>query len=311
MRISLLTGARGASVELHSLIQEMVQAEEDGFDSIWLPQVSSGPGFDALTALSLASTRTSRIELGTAVVPIFPIQPLTLAEHAITAQIASEGRLTLGVGLSHRPMIEDVMGLSYDEPARHMEEYLSVLRPLLDEGKVDFAGRFYKVKGQYQVPGALHVPVVVAALAPMMLRVAGEQADGTFTWMAGPKTVESHVVPRITRAAESVGRSEPRVCVGMPLAVTDDPQQARAQAAKTYQRYGELANYRRMLDLEGVEGPSEVALIGNEAEVAEQLIAYADAGATDFLASIFPEGYDEEGSLARSMALLMSLVGKV
>ena len=97
----------------------------------------------------------------------------------------------------------------------------------------------------------------------------------------------------------------------MPLAVTDDPQQARAQAAKTYQRYGELANYRRMLDLEGVEGPSEVALIGNEAEVAEQLIAYADAGATDFLASIFPEGYDEEGSLARSMALLKSLVGKV
>jgi 5,10-methylenetetrahydromethanopterin reductase len=293
----------------------MVQAEEDGFGSIWLPKVSSGPGFDALTALSLASTRTSRIELGTAVVAIFPIHPLTLAKHAITAQIASEGRLTLGVGLSHRPMIEDVMGLSYDEPARHMEEYLSVLRSLLDEGKVDFAGRFYKVKGQYQVPGALHVPVVVAALAPMILRVAGEQADGTFTWMAGPKTVESHVVPRITRAAESVGRSAPRVCVGMPLAVTDDPQRARAQAAKTYQRYGELANYRRMLDLEGVEGPSEVALIGNEAEVSEQLIAYADAdadaGATDFLASIFPEGDDEEGSLARSMALLKSLVGKV
>ena len=167
-------------------------------------------------------------------VPIFPIHPFTLAKHAITAQIASEGRLTLGVGLSHRPMIEDVMGLLYDEPARHMEEYLSVLRPLLDEGKVYFAGRFYKVKGQYQVPGALHVPVVVAALAPMMLRVAGEQADGTFTWMAGPKTVESHVVPRITRAAESVGRSAPRVCVGMPLAVTDDPQRASAQAAKTY-----------------------------------------------------------------------------
>lgn len=311
MRIGLLTGARGAAVELHSLIQEVIQAEEDGFDSIWIPQVSSGPGFDALTALSLAATQTNQISLGTAVIPIFPVHPLALAKQAITAQIASNGRLTLGVGLSHRPTIEDVMGLSYDEPARHMEEYLSVLRPLLDEGKVDFAGRFYNVKGQFQVPGAMHVPVVIAALAPMMLRIAGERADGTFTWMAGPKTVESHVAPRINRAADSVDRPPPRVCVGMPLAVTDDPQRAREQAAKTYQRYGELVNYRRMLDIEGVEGPSEVALIGNEAAVAEQLRDYADAGATDFLASIFPVGEDEDASLARSMSLLKSLVGKV
>ena len=111
MRIGLLTGARGAAVELHSLIQEVVQAEDDGFDSIWIPQISSGPGFDALTALSLAASQTSRIDLGTAVVPIFPIfpiHPLTLAKQALTAQIVSEGRLTLGVGLSHRPTTEDV-----------------------------------------------------------------------------------------------------------------------------------------------------------------------------------------------------------
>jgi len=208
-------------------------------------------------------------------------------------------------------MIEDVMGLSYDEPARHMGEYLSVLRPLLDKGEVDFAGRFFNVKAQFQVPGAIHVPVVVASLAPMMLRIAGEQADGTFTWMAGPKTVESHVVPRISKAAESANRPPPRVCVGGPLAVTDDPRRAREQAAETYQRYAELVNYRSIFDMEGVEGPSEVALIGNEAEVADQLIAYADAGATDFLASIFPEGDDEAASLARSMALLKSLVGKL
>jgi len=194
-------------------------------------------------------------------------------------------------------MIEDVMGLSYDEPAQHMEEYLNVLRPLLEDGKVDFTGRFFSVKGEFHVPGASHVPVVIAALAPMMLRIAGEQADGTFTWMAGAKTVESHLVPRINRAAESADKPPPRVCVGMPLAVTDDPQLAGEQAAKIYQRYGELVNYRRMLDLEGVEGPSEVARIGNEAEVAEQLISYADAGATDFLASIFPLG-DDEGWVA-------------
>ena len=129
--------------------------------------------------------------------------------------------------------------------------------------------------------------------------------------MAGPKTIGSHVAPRISKAAESVDRPPPSICVGMPVPLTDDPQRTREQAAKTYQRYGELVNYRRMLDLEGVEGPSEVALIGNEAEVAEQLRAYAAAGATDFLASIFPVGEDEDSSLARSMALLKSLVGKV
>jgi 5,10-methylenetetrahydromethanopterin reductase len=99
--------------------------------------------------------------------------------------------------------------------------------------------------------------------------------------------------------------------VVMPLAVTDNPQEAREQAARTYERYGQLTNYRRMLDIEEVEGPSEVALIGNEAEIAEQLKAYADAGATDFLASVFPVGEDEDASLARSNDLLKSLVGKL
>lgn len=310
MRIGLITGARGAAVGLPSLIQEAVQAEEDGFDSFWLPQISSGPGFDALTVLSLAAAKTSKIEVGTAVIPIFTIHPITLAKHALTAQIVSEGRLTLGVGLSHRPAIEDAMGLSYESPAQNMSEYLNVLRPLLEEGQVDFQGQFFNVKTEFQVPGAINVPVVIAALAPMMLRIAGEQADGTFTWMAGHKTVESHVAPRINRAAESANKPTPRICVGMPLAVTDDHQEARDQAAITYERYGQLPNYRRMLDIEGVEGPSEVALIGNEDEVSEQLKVYAAAGATDFLASVFPVGNDEEASLGRSNDLLKSLVGK-
>ena len=210
MRLGILTGARGAVVGLHSLIQEVVQAEADGFDSFWLPQVSSGPGFDALTVLSLAGSQTSRIALGTAIVPIFTIHPFTLAKHALTAQVASRDRLTLGVGLSHRPVVEDAMGLSYDNPARHMSEYLDVLRPLLEEGKVDYAGRFFNVKGQAQVPGATPVPVVIAALAPRMLRIAGEQADGTFTWMAGTKTVETHVVPRINAAAQAADKPAPR-----------------------------------------------------------------------------------------------------
>ena len=236
MRIGIMTGARGAVVDLGSLIQEVVQAEEDGFDSFWLPQPSAGPGFDALTVLSLAGSQTNRIALGTGIVPIFPIHPLTLAKHALTAQTASGGRLTLRVGLSHRPHIEDVMGLSYDRPAAYMSEYLHVLRPLLDEGQVDFAGRFFNVQGQIQVPGATPLPVVIAALAPRILRIAGEEADGTITRMTGKKTVASHVVPRINTAAQALDRPSPRVYVGMPVAVTDDPQAAREQAARTYGR---------------------------------------------------------------------------
>ena len=311
MRIGLLTGARGAVIELQSLIKEVVQSEADGFDSIWLPQVSSGPGYDALTALSLAGVQTKRIELGTAVIPIFTIHPLVLAKHALTAQVACGGRLTLGVGLSHRPVIENVMGLSYESPARQMSEYLNVLRPMLDEGEVDHEGLFFNVKGKFQVPGSSHVPVVIAALAPRMLRIAGEQADGTFTWMAGPKTIETHVVPKIGAGAAAVNRPSPRVCVGMPVAVTDDAHGARQEAAKIYERYGQLTNYRRMLDIEGVEGPSEVAIIGNESEVEDQLRAFADAGATDFLASIFPVDENDEGSVARTTNLLKSLVGTI
>ena len=229
----------------------------------------------------------------------------------MTAQVASGGRLTLGVGLSHKPNIEDVMGLSYASPAIHMDEYLSVLRPLIDDGSVDFAGRFFNVKGRIQVAGASPLPVVVAALAPRMLRVAGEKGDGTVTWMAGPKTVKSHVVPRISSAAQAVGRPAPQVCVGMPIAVCDDPQDGRAQAARSYERYGQLPSYRRLLNMEGVEGPSEVALVGNEVEVERQLRAYAEAGATDFLASIFPVGEDEPASIDRTWALLKSLLGKL
>jgi F420-dependent oxidoreductase-like protein len=203
------------------------------------------------------------------------------------------------------------MGLSYTSPARHMSEYLTVLRALVNEGKVDFAGQFFNVSAELQVPGATPFPVVIAALAPRMLGVAGEQADGTITWMTGMRTIESHVSPRIRAAAQNAGTSQPRVCVGMPVAVTGDTNGTRQRAAQIYQRYGQLTNYRRMLDLEGVEGPSEVVVMGDEAAVEKQLRAYADAGATEFIASIFPGDSDESASIACTWDLLKGLVGKI
>ena len=312
MRIGLNYGgvasieARIQSVDEH--VQRVVDAEEDGFDSIWIAQIF---GADALTVIALAGPRTKRIEMGTGVVPTYPRHPFVLAQQALTVQAAAGGRLTLGIGLSHQPVIEGMWGLSYEKPARHMREYLSVLRPLVEEGTVAFSGDVFRVQGALQVPGAQPFPILIAGLAPMMLRIAGELADGTVTWMTGPKTIETHIVPRISAAAEAAGRTAPRIGVALPVAVTDDATAARKQAAQEFQMYGFLPNYRRMLDIEGAQGPEDVAVIGTETEVESQIRAIAAAGTTDFIAALFPTDGDPDASMTRTRALLKSLVGKV
>ena len=312
MRIGINYGGvdsvEGQIDQVEQQVQRVVDAEQDGFDSIWIAWIF---GADALTIIALAGAKTKRIEMGTSVVPINTRHPFVLAQQALTVQAATGGRLTLGIGLSHQPVVEGMWGLSYERPARHMREYLSVLRPLVNEDHVAFSGDVFRVTASLQVPGASPVPIAIAALAPMMLRVAGELADGTVTWMAGPKTIESHVVPRINAAAEAAGRPSPRVSVSLPVAVTDDPAGARQRAAQEFQSHGLLANYRRMLDVEGAKAPEDVALIGNEAEVERQIRTLADAGATDLVAAIFSGDADEEASLARTRALLKTLIGKV
>ena len=308
MRIGNFIGTMGAADTVQGQAQQAVEAEADGFDSLWTAQVA---GVDALTMLALAGDRTSGIELGTAVVPTYPRHPMALAQQALTTQAASGGRLLLGIGLSHRPNVEGRWGLSFHAPAQHMYEYLTILNSLMRTGSVDFQGLHYNVTGEIQRMTDTPPTVCIAALAPRMLRIAGERASGTITWMVGPRTLEEHIVPRITSAAEDAGRPAPRVCVGLPVCVTDDRQAGFEAASGFFGRYGSLPSYRRMLDIEGVESPAEVAIIGNEAEVEAQLRALSDAGATDYLASIFPTGDDAEVSASRTRDLLKSLVGKV
>ena len=312
MRIGIFYGGV-ASLEskigtLAEHVQRAVDAEADGFDSVWFAQVFTA---DALTTIALAGAKTQRIELGTSVVPTFPRHPLALAQQALTTQAATGGRLALGIGPSHKMVIEDMLGLSYAQPAKHIREYLSVLRPLVHEGSVAFSGSVYRVSAALQVPGARPFPILLAALAPMMLRIAGELADGTVAAFTGPKTIETHIVPRITAAAAEAGRPSPRICVGLPVVVTDDPAAARERGAREAHIYGLLPAYRRMLDMEGAAGPADVAIVGNEAEVERQVRALAGTGATDLLATMFPADKDDDASLARTRALLKSLVGRV
>ena len=307
MRIGLFLGPLDTFRSIADQLRNLEDAERDGFDSFWFPQQF---GADVLTIIAIAGQRTNRIEIGTAVVPTFPRHPVVLAQQALTAQVATGGRLTLGVGVSHQSTIEDWLGLSYDRPALHMKEYLSVLRPLLNEEGVDFSGEKFNVSGALQIPDAIPCPVVVAALGPRMLSVAGELADGTVTWMTGPRSLAQYVAPLLNEAAASAGRPMPRVCVGIPVAVTDNPGRGRDRAARLFQGYGSLPSYRRMLEREGVSGPGEVAILGNEAAVEDQLRALAAGGATDLLATIFPVE-DGTSSVARTRSLLQSLVGRI
>lgn len=280
MRIGIFAG--DGSIE--DLLDRARRAEADNFDSFWLPQIF---GIDALSAHTLIGHLVPRIELGTAVVPTYPRHPAVLAGQALTVSAASGGRLTLGVGLSHQMVIEDMYGYSFDKPVRHMREYLSALVPLCAGEPVDFEGETLTAKVGLAVPGARPVPVLVAALGPKMLRLAAERTAGTVTWMTGPRTLADHTVPTITAAAESAGTGPMRVVGALPVAVTDDPDSVRARAAKTFQVYGMLPSYRAMLDREGAAGPEDVALIGSADEVRAGIEAMRDAGVTDFVAVPF------------------------
>jgi F420-dependent oxidoreductase-like protein len=300
MRISLSSGL-GRNTTLDELIAQIVKAEQDGFAGVWLSNIF---GFDALTALALAGQRTQRIEVGTAVVPTYPRHPVAMAQAALSAAAISRGRFSLGIGLSHQIVIEGMFGLSFAKPFSHMREYLAVLGPLVRTGQVSFAGDEFRVNANVAVPGASPCPILVAALAPKMLALAGRETDGTITWMTGPKTLREHTVPRICEAAAAAGRPTPRVVVGLPIAVTTNVASARASAAKSFQVYGMLPSYRAMLDREGAEGPANVAIVGDESAVRGALAALREAGVTDFLAAPFGVEGDRD-VVARTRALLV------
>jgi F420-dependent oxidoreductase-like protein len=304
MRIGIGIGdIAGVPVDLDGLIAQAKSAEADGFASGWFANIF---GMDAIIACALCGRETTRIELGTAVVPTFPRHPVAMAQAALSAQAAARGRFSLGIGLSHQIVIEGMLGMSFARPFSHMKEYLAVLGPLIRTGSVSHAGEEYRVNAQVSVAGAKPCPILVAALAPKMLALAGREADGTITWMTGPRTVREHTVPRIQEAAAKSGRPAPRVVVGLPIAVTKDIALARESAARLFQIYGSLPSYRAMLDREGAEGPGDVVIAGDEGQVEEQLRQLGQAGATDFLAIPFRVGKDGD-VVARTRALLMRL----
>jgi 5,10-methylenetetrahydromethanopterin reductase len=301
MRIGVSLREPSGPDPMGGLREQMRQAAGDGFASAWLSNIF---GLDALTALAVAGNQVDGIELGTAVVPTYPRHPAALAQQALTTAAACGGRLVLGIGVSHKIVIEDMYGYDFDRPVRHMREYLAVLLPLLERRPASFTGATVRANLTLTTPGECQVPLLVAALGTQMLRLAGQQADGTILWMTGPATVRDHVAPAITEAAVTAGRPAPRIVCILPVCVTGDPGGARERAARVFAVYGELPSYRAMLDREGAAGPGDVAIVGDEEAVGAQISALSEAGVTDFVAGEYGRGEDA----TRTRALLRALL---
>lgn len=309
MKIGVGVGSfGGGDGGIDSQVEQTVIAEADGFESAWFTHIR---GADSLISVALAGQATSQIELVTGVIPIYSREPMLMAQQALTAQSVAGGRLTLGIGLAHPETTPRTWNHSYDRPAHFMGEYLSVLQPLLKEQTVEFNGDMISTIGSLELGEVKPPSVLLAALGPRMLRLAGEFADGTLLWVTGPKTIRTHIAPKLLNVAESSGRPVPRIVAALPICVTDDPSKARARVAKGLGRYGKLINYRRMLDIEGVAGPEGVAIVGNEDEVETQLRDLADAGATDYFAAFITLASDDDQSILRTRNLLKGLIGKI
>ncbi len=286
---------------LDEIIAQVQGFADDGYASAWAVQIF---GHDALTLLAVVGDRVPGIQLGTGVVPVYSRHPQVMAQQALTVQDASGGRLTLGIGLSHQMVVENMWGYSYQKPARYMREYLSALLPMLAGDTVHVDGEVVTAHtyAPLEVPGVSAPPVLVAALGPAMLGLAGRVAAGTITWMTGTAAVAGHIVPSIRASAEKAGRPAPRVVVSLPVTVTDDIEHAREKVDKAFALYPSLPSYKAMLDKAGAIQPSDVAFIGNEEQVTQQLGELAEAGATEFAAAVLGNSEEKE----RSQAVLLA-----
>jgi 5,10-methylenetetrahydromethanopterin reductase len=277
----------GLGLEVGGTVDQIVERAkrlaQTGVDSLWASQIF---GHDTLTLFAVLGREVPEVEIGSAVIPVQPRHPMMLAAQALTVQDACGGRLTLGIGLSHKLVVEGVWGLSYDRPIRYMREYLSLLLPLMQGEQVSFKGELFETStfGALEIPSEKRPAVLVAALGTSMLKLTGEMADGTITWLTGPATLENHIVPGITAAAKSAGRKDPRVVVCFPVGVSSNRDAVIESVAKIWALYGGLPSYRAMLDKEGVEGPADLAIVGDEEHVVSEIRRLESIGATDFSA---------------------------
>ena len=294
-------GIFGSSRNIDDLKKQVQEANTLGYSTFWTPQIFN---LDALTALAVIAESVEGIRLGTSVIPTYPRHPMMLAQQALTVNQVSNGRLDLGIGLSHKPVVEGMWGISFDAPVGHMSDYLQILMALLHNGTISYGGKHLTSRGGIDVP-ADAPPVLVAALGPQMLKLVGRVADGTVTWMTGPETIRNHISPIINASAEEAGRPVPQVIAAVPVCITSDLDIAEEYAKRDFGFYGDLPSYRAMLEREGLANSWDIALSGSFEEVAEGLQKYSDSGGTQVVAAVYGPDEAREQTVSE-LAKLMS-----
>ena len=297
MRIGLQIGPERGRYrdKVACLIADAQGVEAAGFATVWVPQIPND--FEALTALTVMGRATSRIELSTAVLPIHSRHPVAMAQQALSAQAVCEGRLTLGLGASHHWIVHDMFGLPYDRPARLMRDYLEVMAvALAGPGPVDVDNESYQVHNPLDITDITPTPILIAALGPVMLKLAGEVASGTILWMADERAIGEHIAPTITKAAEQAGRPAPRVVAGVPVTVCrrEEVGDVRSWAKKALGHADYSPNYQRLLEKGDAADVGDLCAAGDESQVRDRLLSLRDAGVTDLAARVLPFGSDRE-----------------
>ncbi|MEH0421272.1 TIGR03564 family F420-dependent LLM class oxidoreductase [Streptomyces sp. B21-083] len=304
MRVGVMSGPeRGdATHKAARMVDDARWAEEAGFDTVWVPQVPTD--FDALTAIAVMGQATERIELGTAVVPVHAQHPIALARQAMSAQAVAGGRLALGVGASHHWIVRDMLGLPYEKPASYTRAYLEVLNAARSGGgSADVDNDVFSVHNPLTIAPIAPLPVLLAALGPVMLRIAGEHTDGTVLWMADERAVGEHIAPTITKAAEAAGRPAPRIVAGIPVCLCA-PHEVDAARERANRILGEAEispNYQRLLEHGTARDVGDLCAAGDEAAIAARFRQFADAGVTDLSVRLLPIGTGREELIASKL----------
>jgi F420-dependent oxidoreductase-like protein len=303
MRIGLMVGPeRGRyATKVERMRSDARWAEEAGLDTVWIPQIPDE--FDALTCAALIGDTTSRIEVGTAVVPVQPRLPVALAQQVLSVQAVCGGRFSLGLGVSHHWIIDTMMGLSYERLVQTMGAYLDVLdRALAGPGTVEVENDLFRIHQPLDVTDVAPTPMLIAALGPRMLELCGTRTDGTILWMADERAIATHVVPALSRAAEAAGRPRPRVVAGIPLCLCLDEEIPLA-VDRTNRILSEAEvspNYQKLLEHGDARAVGDILAAGSEATIGKRLQAFADAGVTDVSVRVVPIGDGRDELIASS-----------
>lgn len=293
MRLGVMIGAERGDMarKVSKLISDIEWADTAGLATAWMPQVPDD--FDLLTMVALMASHSTRIELGTAVVPLQAQHPIALARQALSVHAISNGRLALGVGPSHHWIIRDMLGLPYDKPAAYTRDYLQVFNAAISgPGPVDVENDNFTVHNPTALGAATPMPVLVAALGPVMLQIAGEHADGTSLWMADEKAIGEHIAPKINKAAAGAGKPAPRIVAGIPvtLCANSEIDEAKDRANRILAEAETSPNYQRLLDRGDARTVGDLCAAGDEESILKRFKAFADAGVTDLSVRLLPIG---------------------